>query len=516
MISQLKKSITELEKANSNCPTCETTLESIKKEKILNTRKEHIKQIEETQKNILQKIDETKTKLNTEKENQKIITKLLIETQNETEVLEKIKHIKEQIGEINLENNNKNSEEKIKERESISTQINILFNERESLKDKLNLSRSQNIFEEYSNLTSTIEDELNKKSLLESKISNIETEINSLENKIKMVESENKSIEKQNNEIVKEIQEMSEKIQLLEGEVALKDSEMKEAKKKSNLMLSEKEKLDKEIEKNEKEIISESAKARKFELKINDFTIEKSKIEVRETDLKEEEKYYVGIEPISEKTVPDLKERLEIIEKRLQNIGAVNLKAVDNFSELKKEVDEIQQKSEKLSEERLAVLDMIDKIEIKRTNVFMECFNEINKNFSEMFFKFFNGEGNLTFENPEKPLESGLLIEANPKKGKLQNIDSMSGGEKTLTALAFMFAIQLYSPAPFYAFDEADAALDKENSAKMGNLIEMIAQKSQFISVTHNDTITKKADQIIGVALAKDGSSVIGLKLKNN
>jgi len=417
---------------------------------------------------------------------------------------------------MDLEINNKNSHEKTKERDNLSSEINILFNERESLKEKLNLSRSQNIFEEYSILSRTIEDELNKRSLFESKISNIETEINSLENKSKMIENENKSLEKQNNEIEKEIKDLNEKTSLLEGEVALKDNEMREAKKKSNLMLSEKEKLDKDIERNEKEITSESSKARKFELKINDFTIEKSKIEVRQVDLREEEKYYTGYEPISEKTIPDLKERLEVVEKRLLNIGAVNLKAIENFSGLKKEVDEIQKKTEKLNEERLAVLDMIDKIEVKRTNVFMECFDEVNKNFSEMFFKFFNGEGKLTFENQEKPLESGLLIEANPKKGKLQNIDSMSGGEKTLTALAFMFAIQLYSPAPFYAFDEADAALDKENSAKMGNLIEMIAQKSQFISVTHNDTITKKADQIIGVALAKDGSSVIGLKLKNN
>lgn len=516
LISQLKKSIIDLEKANSNCPTCESKLEETKKGQILHTKNEHINQIEENQKNILQKIIEIKNKLNIEKENQKIVTKLLIECQNETELLAHIKNIDGKIKEINLENNNKNSEEKIKERENISSEINILFNERESLKEKLNLSRSQNIFEEYSTISRTIEDELNKKSLLESKISNIETEINSLNNKSKMVENENKNIEKQNNEIEKEIKDLSEKIALLEGEVALKDNEMREAKKKSNLMLSEKEKLDKEIERNEKEITIESSKARKFELKINDFTIEKSKIEVRQIDLKEEEKYYTEYEPISEKTIPDLKERLEIVEKRLLNIGAVNLKAIENFAGLKKEVDEIQKKAEKLNEERLAVLDMIDKIEVKRTNVFMECFNEVNKNFSDMFFKFFNGEGKLTFENQEKPLESGLLIEANPKKGKLQNIDSMSGGEKTLTALAFMFAIQLYSPAPFYAFDEADAALDKENSAKMGNLIEMIAQKSQFISVTHNDTITKKADQIIGVALAKDGSSVIGLKLKNN
>jgi chromosome segregation protein len=191
------------------------------------------------------------------------------------------------------------------------------------------------------------------------------------------------------------------------------------------------------------------------------------------------------------------------------------MKAVDNFTELKKEVEDIQVKANKLSDERLAVLDMIDKIEVKRTAVFMDCFNEINKNFKEIFFKFFNGEGNLSLSDAEKPLDSGLMVDAKHKAGKLLNIDSMSGGEKTLTALAFMFAIQLYRPAPFYAFDEADAALDKENSLKMGNLIEKIAEKSQFIAITHNDVITKKAHQIIGVARGKDDSSVIGLKLKN-
>ena len=133
-----------------------------------------------------------------------------------------------------------------------------------------------------------------------------------------------------------------------------------------------------------------------------------------------------------------------------------------------------------------------------------------------MFTKFFNREGDLKLTNQDIPLESGLLIDVKTKGEKMQNIDAMSGGERTLTALAFMFAIQLYSPAPFYAFDEADAALDKENSLKMGNLIAEISEQSQFISVTHNDTITKKADQIIGVALTKDSSSsVIGLKLKN-
>ncbi len=515
LIEQLKKSIIELEKANSNCPTCESKLENNKKNQILALKKDHISQIETTQKELIEIIRKIKENLIKNKADFVTLTKLLIECEKESEIKQKEKQIEEKISEINKEQTSQTNIEKNKEREKINSQINVLFTQREALKEKLNAFRSQNIFEDYSILSKTIEDELNKKSLLESKLSNIENELNSINSKETTLIKENKELEKQNQEIQKEINELNEKISLLEGEVGLKDNEMREAKKKSNNLLSEKEKLDKNIERDEKEIFNESGKSRKFELRINEFTIEKSKIEVRQSDLKEEEKNYTGYEQISEKNVEDLKDRLEIVEKRLLAIGAVNLKAIENFSELKKEVDEIQKKSEKLNEERLAVLDMIDKIEVKRVSVFMDCFNEVNKNFENMFFKFFNGEGKLTFEETEKPLESGLLIEAKHKQGKLQNIDSMSGGEKTLTALAFMFAIQLYSPAPFYAFDEADAALDKENSAKMGNLIEMIAQKSQFISVTHNDTITKKADQIIGVALAKDGSSVIGLKLKN-
>ena len=131
-----------------------------------------------------------------------------------------------------------------------------------------------------------------------------------------------------------------------------------------------------------------------------------------------------------------------------------------------------------------------------------------------MFFSLFEGEGQLSLSNTEKPLEAGLVIEAKHKGQNLQNIDSMSGGEKSLTALAFLFAIQLYEPAPFYVFDEADAALDKENSSKIVGLIKEVSKQSQFIAITHNEALINEADQIIGVALNKQKSSVIGLKLK--
>jgi chromosome segregation protein len=92
----------------------------------------------------------------------------------------------------------------------------------------------------------------------------------------------------------------------------------------------------------------------------------------------------------------------------------------------------------------------------------------------------------------------------------------MSGGEKALTALAFLFAIQMYESAPFYFFDEADAALDRENSEKLARMIGQISRESQFVAITHNDSLIREAHQIIGVALNEQKSSVIGLKLKEN
>ena len=174
----------------------------------------------------------------------------------------------------------------------------------------------------------------------------------------------------------------------------------------------------------------------------------------------------------------------------------------------------MREKADKLEEERHAVLELIDKIELKKINVFMEYFVQVNKKFADLYRHFFGGEGKLSLSDPHNPTDGGLLIEVKYKDDKLKSIDAMSGGEKSLAALAFIFAIQSVEPAPFYIFDEADAALDKENSLKLAKMVREISRDSQFISITHNDSIVKEADKIIGVALNQQKSSVIGLRLK--
>ncbi len=514
IIKQESEAIKELKKEISKCPICDSNLEEKKKreilekkEKIVSEKKEELIKVERELNNLKEKNEELEEK-------KERVNELSAENNRKNRIEEMMNEVKQKISKIKQDLDEKTFEAQLNKRNRMSLKLKEMIGERDNIRNKLDDIRSQNVFETYSEVSKKYGSLIHNNMLLGNELSEVVIDQNKINTKKEEILIENEELSKEIKEKQGEIEEKRPSLYKMEEEIKGKENELGNARKKNEDLMKEKEKIDAKIEKTEKDIYSDSGKIKKIEGRINDFNIEKSKLEVRQTDLEEEGKEFEGFEKIGEKTIEELKERAVKIEKRLEEIGAVNLKAVDNFKDLKTEVEEIQVKANKLEEERLAVLDMIDKIDVKRTNVFMECFGEVNKNFSDMFSKFFNGEGLLDLTNPDQPLESGLLIDARPKEGKLQNIDSMSGGEKTLTALAFMFAIQLYSPAPFYAFDEADAALDKENSLKMGGLIEKIAEKSQFIAITHNDTITKKASQIIGVALNKDNSSVIGLKLK--
>ena len=260
--------------------------------------------------------------------------------------------------------------------------------------------------------------------------------------------------------------------------------------------------------------LSYESRLAEFDRRINEINLEHSKYEVHAADLENELKDYAGIEIIKNANIEKLRSSLPTIENEIMQLGAINMKALAQYDSYKKEVDEVREKSNVLELERTAVLDMIDKIDVKRNEAFMNCYSRVSEHFSKIFFNFLEGEGKLGLTNPSDPLNSGLLIEARHKAVKFSNIDIMSGGEKALTALAFLFAIQLYESAPFYFFDEADAALDKENSEKLMRMIRDISRESQFIAITHNDSLIRNADQIIGVALNEQKSSVIGLKLK--
>ena len=514
VIKQERKAVSELTKEISKCPVCDSNLEAEKKKKILGEKEALIVTTEKELATSKEKEATIKADLGVIKDNLRLVARLMVEIEGKNVLNERLERVESKVKSVKLELDEKQFEAQLNKKNTLDAKVKTLVEKRETIKESLNALRKENVFEELSMVNAKRDELIHNKSVMEAQLNENRLALSKMKSTEDALTKENTALGEEIDTYLREIEEKRPILAQIEEEVSTQEKELEGAKKENSKLLAEKEKLDARIEKVEKEIYTESGKAKRMDSRVNEFNIEKSKLEVREADLIEEQSEFEGATKIGEKTVDELKQRLVVVSKRLEEIGAVNLKAMDNFTELKKEVDEIQTKASTLEEERLSVLDMIDKIDVKRTNVFMDCFNEVNHNFKDMFAKFFNGEALLDLTNPDSPLESGLLIDAKPKGGKLQNIDSMSGGEKTLTALAFMFAIQLYSPAPFYAFDEADAALDKENSMKMGSLIDKIAEKSQFIAITHNDTITKKARQIVGVALNKDNSSVIGLKLK--
>lgn len=248
-----------------------------------------------------------------------------------------------------------------------------------------------------------------------------------------------------------------------------------------------------------------------LEIEINRANIDKARLETELQNAKLELEQYSGITFVDEK-LHTLEEFIRKAEKELASIGLVNLKSIDEFEKFKNEFEGYKEKYEKILEEKKAVLDMILKIEEKRKEVFFGTLDEIKKEFDDIFVKMLNGTASLELEQPDN-LESGLLIKASPKGKTLLNIDAMSGGEKSLTALSFLFAIQKYRPAPFYILDEVDAALDKTNSKIVADMIKEFSKNAQFIIITHNDTTIKVADQVYGVSMFDAESKIMALEL---
>ncbi len=157
----------------------------------------------------------------------------------------------------------------------------------------------------------------------------------------------------------------------------------------------------------------------------------------------------------------------------------------------------------------------MESLEAEKTQKFLTVYNEIADNFSTVFAQLSpDGEGSLMLENPEHPLMGGITVRSKPHGKELVTLDAMSGGEKTLTGLALIFAIQMYSPASFYIFDEIDAALDNVNAHNVALLISEMSKNSQFVVVSLRDTTVRKADLLVGIANQDGISRIVSVDLE--
>jgi chromosome segregation protein len=193
----------------------------------------------------------------------------------------------------------------------------------------------------------------------------------------------------------------------------------------------------------------------------------------------------------------------------------VNMLAIEEYDRTQARLDELTQKLETLEQERTDLLMRIENFTTLRLQSFKESFDAVNENFQEIFSGLSDGDGFLQLENPEDPFLGGLNLVAHPKGKPVQRLASMSGGEKSLTALSFIFALQRYRPSPFYALDEVDSFLDGVNVEKLARTIQSQAQITQFLVVSHRRPMIEAADRTIGVTQARGThTQVIGMQMR--
>ena len=215
---------------------------------------------------------------------------------------------------------------------------------------------------------------------------------------------------------------------------------------------------------------------------------------------------------------PDEKYNREMLEKevnnlkrRLDNYGEINPMAIEAYNEIKERHDTIAQQRDDILNAKDNLLQTMKEIEETATARFLESFTQVRENFINVFRTLFTEDdsADLVLTNPDNPLESDVNIIAKPKGKRPQTIAQLSGGEKTLTAIALLFALYLLKPAPFCIFDEVDAPLDDANIEKFNRIIREFSSQSQFIVVTHNKATMAAVDTIYGVYMPEQGVSSV-------
>jgi len=207
----------------------------------------------------------------------------------------------------------------------------------------------------------------------------------------------------------------------------------------------------------------------------------------------------------------ELELKVERMKSRIDNYGEINPMAVEAYDEMKERHDTISAQREDIIAAKDSLIQTIKEIEETATVQFLDAFDKARIYFIDVFRSLFTEDDNcdLILLEPENPLESKIEIVAKPKGKRPQSISQLSGGEKTLTATALLFALYLLKPAPFCIFDEVDAPLDDANINKFNRIIKKFSQESQFIIVTHNKLTMAAVDTIYGVHMAEQGVSAV-------
>lgn len=321
-----------------------------------------------------------------------------------------------------------------------------------------------------------------------------------------------KKAEGEEKEALARIHDAKKAIEAEEAEFARLEESMSSASREVEKLFGQMKEFENELEALGKKRGENRLELDRIAKDLGQLEVKKATAATRLEDLRAEFEAYKDAE-VLKAGKEELRRMVEEAEKALAGLGNVNMAAIEMYGRKKAEIEEAEGKIGQLDRERGAICAMISEIDEHKKEAFFETFQAVSDNFTRMFDYVNVGQGHLYLSDPAAPFESGLFIKLR-RNNQDHSLDALSGGEKTLVALMFIFALQHVKPAPFYILDEVDAALDRPNSSNLADLVSKMSRESQFILVSHNDTVMSHSDSVIGVTKTGGVSKLVGIKLK--
>ncbi|RNI14034.1 chromosome segregation protein SMC [Methanohalophilus sp. RSK] len=486
---------------------------------------EELTKLESRRSNAINKLDTTEGHIsNTNKEIQQYENEIarkqmqFEEIGNRGETLEKLLNSKdEELRQIE------------EERQQMRTEMNETVEKKEHLEER-EQSLQQNITQIEEKLADSEIPELNKQAeALDEELRRLDGRIRDIDGQINALELDKKyATEKmeQNREQIAQMDEkkgtLKERIEELKNKITSLESELEEKKQREEELTGELRQLQGERENKEMAYSTQRDEVDRVKSRYEKAENQKMALEATLDAVKEqieqlrEEITRRGLEETDE--VPGyetVRTRITSIEKAMEALEPVNMRAIDEYEEVEQRIVDLKSRRAILFNEREQILDRIDQYDNLKKETFMETYNGINDAFKEIFNELSDGVGELVLDNEEDPFSGGMTLKAQPRDKTLQRLEAMSGGEKSLTALAFLFAIQQYRPAPFYAFDEIDMFLDGANAERVARRVKKAANNAQFIVVSLRKPMIEAAERTIGVTMQQDNiTSITGVKIR--
>jgi chromosome segregation protein len=372
-------------------------------------------------------------------------------------------------------------------------------------------SRIPELSERRDEIKAEIEEVEDRVDDLDGKLNSLELEKGYAEDAIDDLHDDIEAAQNRKAEQEETIAELEEQVEAQEELLAEKQAAVEELEAELADLKSEREELKADLQEAKDARDEKSEEVSQVENRLESLRQATARLEAEIERLESE------VESYDPDEVPDLSEverQIERLEHQMAKLEPVNMLAIEEYDDVKADLDDLEDRKATLVEEREAITDRIESYEAQKKRTFMEAYEAIDEQFQRIFERLSNGTGDLHLENEDDPFDGGLTMKAQPEDKPVQRLNAMSGGEKSLTALAFIFAIQRFNPAPFYALDEVDAFLDAANADRVGELVDELAGEAQFIVVSHRSAMLERSERAIGVTMQENNvSAVTGITL---